>query len=102
MRDYIIQQGETLRLTVTVEEEGAVTAELVATDGTITISKTASFDGMVADLTTTDTDVPAGEYPYFIRITWDDGTVDVLGSKGDCDSDDCEQPIIKVCEIAGS
>lgn len=102
MNDYTIQQGETLRLTVTVTEEGAATAELVASDGTNSIIKTANFSGMVADLTTTDTDVPAGEYPYYIRITWDDGTVDVLGDKGGCESGDCEQPVITVCEIGTS
>src|SRR5690606_2946766 len=100
MKDYTVQQGETLRLTVTVEEEGANTAELVAVKDQDSITKTASFDGMVADLTTNIPDSqPAGEYPYYIRITWDDGTVDVLTKSDNCLDGNCPMPKITVCEI---
>lgn len=102
MDDYTIQQGETLRLTVTVTEEGAATAELWAEteDGDV-ISNSANFDGMVADLTTnTSPDQPAGEYSYYIKITWDDDSVDILTKREDCDGDECELPVITVCEIS--
>lgn len=101
MKDYTIQQGETLRLTVTVKEEGARTAELVAIKDSDVINTLVNFDGMVADLTTNTPDNQApGKYPYYIRITWDDGSVDILTAKGDCYGEDCPMPTITVCEIA--
>lgn len=100
MEDFSIQQGETIRLMATVDEEGALTAELVASDGTNFITNTATFDGLEADLTTqTDPDQTPGEYEYYVRITWDDGSVDILTSKEGCEDGDCPMPVITVCEI---
>lgn len=100
MKDYTIDQGETLRLTVTVQEEGAVSAELVAIFETDSIVSNANFDGLVADLTTNvPDDQTPGEYPYYIRITWDDGSVDILTKKSDCSDGNCPKPIITVCEL---
>lgn len=100
MDDYSIIQGETLRLTVTVTETGAETAELFAYDELgNTIEKTATFDGMVADLSTNDTDVPDGDYEYYIRVNWDDGSNDIIVKKDDCDGEECELPVITVCPI---
>lgn len=99
MKDYTIQQGETLRLTVTVTEDGAETAELVAVNGADTIETTVNFDGLVADLTTnTPVDQTPGDYPYYVRITWEDGSVDVLTKNDECDGD-CPKPVITVCEL---
>lgn len=99
MKDYSIQQGETLRLTVTVKEEGAVTAELVAVKGADSITKTANFIDMVADLTTnTDDSQATGVYPYYVRITWDDGSVDILTTNEGCTEEVCPMPTITVCE----
>lgn len=101
MEDYTIQQGETLRLTVTVDEEGAETAELVATSEDSTITSTATFDDMVADLTTnTPDDQATGDYEYYVRITWDDGSVDILTKREDCEDEECELPVITVCAIS--
>lgn len=100
MKDYTVQQGETLRLTVTVTESGADTAELVAVHEDDSITKTASFSGMVADLTiNTANDQTPGEYDYYIRITWDDGSSDVLTKKDDCEDGECPFPVITVCEL---
>lgn len=100
MKDYTIQQGETLRLTVTVNEEGADTAELVAVNDDGAISNLVSFDGMVADLTMNVPDNQApGKYPYFIRIKWDDGTTDILTKNDDCEGGECPMPVITVCEL---
>lgn len=101
MRDLTYQQGETIRLTVTVEEEGAATAEFVATDGTTdVITSTANFDGLTADLTTNDTVIAPGSYDYYIRITWDDDSVDILPDTADCDGE-CIFPQLIICEIPG-
>ncbi len=101
MENYTIQQGETIRLKVTVQESGADTAELYASDGTNTIENTVSFSGNEADLTTntSPTQVP-GTYPYYVRITWLDGSVDILTLNESCEDDeDCGLPAITVCEI---
>lgn len=101
MRDMTYQQGETIRLTVTVEETGADTAELVATDGTTdVITSTASFDGLTADISTTDTSINPGSYDYYIRITWDDDTVDILPNTEHCDGE-CVYPQLIICEVPG-
>jgi hypothetical protein len=101
MEDFTIQQGETLRLTVTVTEDGADTAELYAENSSgDSIQTLVSFDGLVADLTTnTDPNQPAGVYNYFIRIVWDDGSVDILTKNDNCEDEECEMPTITVCEI---
>lgn len=101
MRDMTYQQGETIRLTVTVEEEGAETAEFVANDGTVdVINSLASFDGLTADISTSDTDITPGSYNYYIRVTWDDGTIDILPDTSNCDGE-CEFPQLIICEIPG-
>ena len=101
MKDINLQQGETLRFTVTVEEEGAATAEFVATDGTINVlTSTAAFSGLTADLSINDTAINPGSYDYYVRITWDDGTTDILPDASNCDGD-CEFPQLVICELPG-
>lgn len=101
MNDLRIGQGETIRQTVTVEEEGAATATFIATDGnTNIIEEEATFDGMTADISTTDTIVPIGSYDYYIKIEWDDGSVDYVPNFADCE-DECELPQLIVCEVPG-
>lgn len=101
MEDMSIYQGETLRQTVTVEEEGAVTAEFIATDGTTNVLETiANFEGLTADLTTNDTAINPGSYDYYIRITWDDDTVDILPNLSECEGE-CEFPQLIICELPG-
>lgn len=100
MKDYTVQQGETLRLTVTVQEEGAETAQLVAVNGEEVLSNTVNFIGMEADLTMNVPDNQlAGDYPYYIRINWTDGTTDILTKNDECEDGDCPKPVITVCEI---
>lgn len=101
MDDIQIQQGETIRQTVTVEETGAATAEFIATDGTNNlIEVTASFTDLTADISTNDTVIPAGSYDYYIRITWDDDSVDILPNAQDCDGE-CEFPQLIICAVPG-
>lgn len=101
MKDYSIQQGETLRLTATVTEQGALTAELVAINGDNSIVKLSQFDGLTADLTTnTPSDQAPGDYPYYMKITWEDGSVDILTTNEDCSEGVCPMPIITVCPIS--
>lgn len=101
MRDLQIHQGESIRELVTVDEEGALTAEFVATDGTTNlIEASANFDGLSAYITTNDTVIPPGSYDYYYRITWDDGSVDILPDTSSCEGD-CELPQLIVCEVPG-
>lgn len=101
MNDITIGQGETIRQTVTVEDEGAVTATFVATDGTTNVIEEAvAFTGLTADISTTDTVIPVGSYDYYIKIEWDDATVDYLPDFSDCDGD-CDLPQLIICEVPG-
>ena len=100
MDDESIRQGETLRLSVTVEEAGAVSAELFAYNDTDDFGSDAEFEGLVAVLTTTiPEDQPTGDYEYYIRVFYDDGTSDVLPDSSNCDDGTCDLPIITVCEL---
>lgn len=99
MENITIGQGETIRLEVVVDEEGADTARFVAFNGNnIVLEYTVNFDGMTADLSSTDTIIPVGEYDYLIEVTWEDGTVDYLPDLSDCNGD-CEFPKLIVCDI---
>lgn len=99
MQDITIGQGETIRLSVTVEEDGAATAEFIAHNGSVNVLEySANFDGLSADLSSTDTVIPIGSYDYYIKITWDDGTVDYLPDFSNCEGD-CVFPQLIVCEI---
>ena len=101
MKDIKLQQGETLRLTVTVEDEGAATAEFVATDGTTNVlTSMVSFTGLTADVSTDDTAINPGSYDYYVRIIWDDGTTDILPNASNCDGE-CDFPQLVICELPG-
>lgn len=100
MNDVEVFQGQTLRLMVTVKEEGALTAELFAISESDEITNEAEFEGMEAFLNTNiPDDQTAGEYPYYIRVTWDDGTTDIIATPGDCEDGDCPLPVITVCAL---
>lgn len=102
MNDLKIHQGETIRDTITVEEEGAATAEFIATDGTNNVIETlVNFDGLTADVSTNDTIIPVGSYDYYYRITWDDGSIDILPNAKDCEEEECTFPQLIICEVPG-
>lgn len=101
MRDFTIGQGETIRDTVTVEEEGAVSATFIATDGTTNIIELeVPFVDLEAVVTITDTVVPPGTYDYYYKIVWDDDSVDYLPDFSNCEGD-CEFPKLIICEVPG-
>lgn len=101
MRDMKIGQGETIRDTVTVDEEGAVTATFVATDGTTNIiEEVVNFDGMTADVVVMDTIVNPGTYDYYYKIVWDDGSTDYIPDFSKCE-EDCVLPKLTICEVPG-
>lgn len=101
MKDIRIGQGETIRDTITVEEEGAVSVTFIATDGTSNIiEEVFNFTGLTAEATILDTIVPVGTYDYYYKIIWDDASVDYIPDFSNCD-DDCTLPQLIVCEIPG-
>lgn len=107
MNDITIGQGETIRQTVTVHDQGAVTATFIATDGTTNVVEEAvafgaftEEDGATADISTTDTIIPVGSYDYYIKIDWDDSSVDYLPDFSDCDGE-CDLPQLIICEVPG-
>lgn len=102
MKDIIIRQGETIRQTITVDEEGAVSATFVATDGvTNVIEELATFSGLTADISVTDTVIPADSYDYYVSILWDDGSIDYLPDNSSCDEEVCEFPQLTICAVPG-
>lgn len=101
MRDFTIGQGESIRDTITVDEEGAVSATLVVTDGsTNLIEEIYLFDGMIASVVNNDTVIPPAEYDYYYKILWDDDSIDYVPNLEDCDGE-CEFPKITICEVPG-
>lgn len=101
MKDIQIGQGETIRDTITVEEEGAVTATFVATDGeSNVIEEIVNFDGLTAEVVVLDTVKPPGTYDYYYKITWDDDSVDYIPDFSNCQGE-CELPQLIICEIPG-
>lgn len=101
MKDIKIGQGETIRQTITVEEDGAVTATFIATDGdTNVVEVEEAFVNKVADISTNNTVIPPGGYDYYIKIDWDDDSVDYLPDFSDCE-DECELPQLIICEVPG-
>lgn len=101
MRDMQIGQGETIRDTITVEEEGAVTATFVATDGTTNVIEEAvAFNGMTADVVVTDTAINPGSYDYYYKIEWDDDSVDYIPDFSQCEGE-CVLPKLIICEVPG-
>jgi hypothetical protein len=101
MRDLKIHQGESIREKVMVDEADAVTAEFIATDGVTNIIEiTANFVGLAAYLNTNQTIVPVGSYDYYYRITWGDGSIDILPDTSNCEGN-CTFPQLIVCEVPG-
>ncbi len=100
MRDMEIYQGQTIRQSVTVEDDGAVTATFVATDGaTNLIEETFTFIDKTAQMNILNTNIPGGSYDYYIRIDWDDGSVDYLPDSSNCNDGECDFPQLIICEI---
>lgn len=101
MKNIQIGQGETIRDTIIVEEEGASTATFIATDGTTNvIEEEVSFDDKTANIIVLDTAIAEGTYDYYYKIVWDDGSVDYLPDFSDCE-DECEFPKLIICEVPG-
>jgi hypothetical protein len=102
MKDIKIGQGETIRQTITVDQTGADTATFIATDGeTNLIDVEVNFVDMEANISTTATVIPIGSYDYYIKIVWDDGTVDYLPDFSNCEEEQCAFPQLIICEVPG-
>lgn len=100
--DLSIRQGETLSLTITVDDSTADTLRFLAeNDDGDSIDETVNFadvDGVrTAVVETNDTNIPTGDYEYMLTITYDGGIVEKLPDS-DCESDDCTLPTLTICE----
>lgn len=99
MDSMTVRKGATLPLTITNDEDGAVSVLLtISQNNVIYKSKTASFVDNEADLTLTpsDTNLPLGDYDYMYTVTYDDGAVEKYPDTDTCDS--CELPTLTICE----
>lgn len=119
MSNETIQQNETFRLGVSVKDKdgGPNSADLVVFNDSniVVIQKSDDFvpssdnsnqiDGDIkyeADLSTSDTNVSPGDYKYFVRINWLDGTNDIVPDSGCVEKGECEYPILTICEKPNS
>lgn len=101
MDDITIGQGETIRQIVTDSDGGAVSAQYIATNGSYGIEgDVVPFTAGVANITAYETVVPPGEYDQYVKIIWDDDSVDYLPDFSNCQGE-CEFPILTVCEVPG-
>lgn len=106
MEDMRIRQGETLTLTIIEKDLTAESVTFTAkkTDDIPVISQTVSFvtedDVRVAEFNIDTTAIPVDEdgYAYMYTINYSDGTVEKLPDSDECDSDDCELPVLIICE----
>lgn len=100
--DLSIRQGETLSLTITVDDLTADTVRFLAENGDgDSIDETVNFstvDGVrTASIETNDTNLPIGDYEYMLTVTYDGGIVEKLPDSN-CDSEDCSLPTLTICE----
>lgn len=101
--DITIRQGETLQIPVTINDTSAETVRfVVANEGVIILDITEPFtvgEGKAtATISTDDTLIETGEYPYQLVVTYTDGVVDILPDPNECSGDDCELPKLIICE----
>ena len=99
MNKLSVRWGATLPLTVTNDEEGADTATIIISlEDTVVFEKTATFNGLEADLTLTaeDTEFQPGTYNYMLTIEYEDGTIEKYPDNSGCS--DCGLPIFEICD----
>lgn len=85
-------------MTWTNDEEGASTATItLSQEGVVKLTHTATFDGLVADLTLSDeqTELPIGEYDYMVTLDYEDGTTEKYPDVSGCK--DCTLPTLTIC-----
>lgn len=102
--DITIRQGETLQIPVTINDNSASTVRFVVADseGAIILDITENFtvteNKATATISTDDTLIETGTYPYQLVVTYSDGVVDILPDPNECSGEDCELPNLIVCE----
>jgi hypothetical protein len=99
-----IRQGETLELTVTIDDLTASTVQLIVeNDDGIIINETENFSTVsgkrVALIETNNTDHDLGEYEYMLVVTYSDGVIEKLPDVADCE--ECSLPTLTICKSLG-
>jgi len=99
-----IRQGETLELTVSIDDLTAQTVRFIAEDDNgIIIDETENFSTSgtkrVATIETNDTNHPLGAYEYMLVVTYSDGAIEKLPDVTDCT--ECELPTLTICKSLG-
>lgn len=96
-----IRQGETLELTIVVDDDTAETVQILVSNeaDAIILNETANFaivEGKnTAVITTNDTNIAVGEHKYMLKVVYSDGAIEHLPNTLGCD--DCELPVFEVC-----
>src|SRR5690606_28261020 len=103
--DIILRQGETLVLTIEIDDETADTARLLVSDedDNVVIDEVGSFQDVDGDwrveIISNDTNHPVGDYSYMIEVEFSDGTKRFYPEAvEDCEDDECDLPTLTICE----
>lgn len=89
-----VRRGATLPITLTLDEENALTAELIvkvsADDVSPVFTVIDDVVNMEADLTISaeQSDIEPGDYLYQITVTYADGHIEKYPETADCDCDE--------------
>lgn len=98
-----IRRGAKLALTVTVDDEAAVTAKFIARTtadaaSAVLEQEVAVTDGVATfNFSSNDTNIDTGDYVYQVNVYDDEGDYDVYPDTSGCD-DDCDLPTLTVCD----
>ena len=99
MDDIKIRQGSRFTFIVQREDENAVSATFIFSDGTIIHSKTVAYDvngNAYFEIGSPDTDV-VGVYEYQVNENFASGSPDIYPNIDGCDGD-CDLPKLTICE----
>lgn len=100
LNEMKIRAGARLNFSVERADESAISATFIAEFEDNIISDTVEYDedGIANfQFDSPDTDV-VGEYEYQVNENFETGSPDIYPSGDDCDGDDCDFPILEICE----
>ena len=92
-----VRQDETFQLPVEIDDDTALTVQLLVWDDTSTIID--ETENIVAGEATINAGIitdAVGLYKYSVTITYSDGVVDILPDVNECT--DCDFPVFEICE----
>jgi len=100
MSDFSIRQGETLRVTIDVDNDAVSVKMDINTVPMITQTGTFTDQSCELAFTPEQTNTAVGSYDYMLTVTLANGDVEKMPD-GDCMYGNCDFPQIIICESIG-